>query len=101
MPQEGLSKSSRLRLIKFLVSGVSGRARYKISASGKTLSIFSVVTTFEHPSTIPPYLFTPIIFVPSGATSFIIEDPREPVPTTTIVFPAIGLLNKDINFLFF
>ena len=97
-------ESSESRMTTFLrrtFSGVSGRARYKISASGKTLSIFSVVTTFEHPSTIPPFLFTPIMFAPSEATSLIIDDPREPVPTATIVFPAIGLLNKDINFLFF
>ena len=37
--------------IRFLVSGVSGTARYKKSASDKTVSILSIVITLEHPST--------------------------------------------------
>ena len=46
-------------------------------------------------------IFTPIMLAPRGARSFIIDPPNEPVPTTTIVFPKIGLLNRDTNFLFF
>ena len=46
--------------IRFLVSGVSGTARYKKSASDKTVSILSIVITLEHPSTFFPLLFIPI-----------------------------------------
>ena len=84
-----------------LVLTNSSGAHAKKSASGKTVSILSIVITFEHPSAILPLLFTPIIFAPSGATSFAIDTPRVPVPTTTTVFPAIGLLNSETKLLFF
>ena len=69
--------------------------------AGKTVSIFSIVITSLHPSTFFPFLFTPITFAPNDLICFAIEDPRDPVPTTTTVLPAIGLLNKETNSLFF
>ena len=74
----GLSIFSLSFEIRFLVSDVSGTARYKKSASGKTVLILSIVTILEHPSTFFPLLFTPIIFAPNGATSLAIEEPRVP-----------------------
>ena len=56
----GLSLSSLSLLINPLVSSVSGTARYKKSATGKTLSILSKVITLEQPSTLFPLRLTPI-----------------------------------------
>ena len=65
------------------------------------MSSLSIVIIFEQPTTGFPFLFTPIMLAPRGSTSFAMEDPKEPVPIRTTFFPTIGLLNKDINSLFF
>ena len=88
-------------LISPLVSSVSGTARYKKSATGNTSSILSKVIIFEQPSTALPLRFTPITSAPSLLMCFIIEPPREPVPTTTTLKPSMGLLSKVTNSLFF
>ena len=76
-------------------------ARYKKSATGNTSSILSKVITFEQPTTLFPLRLTPITSAPSLLICFIIEPPREPVPTTTTLKPSIGLLSKVTNCLFF
>ena len=75
--------------------------RVNINNVGKTLLIFSTVVTSLQPSTAFPLLLTPITLAPNDLTCFAIDDPKEPVPTTTTVLPAIGLLKRDTNSLFF
>ena len=72
-----------------------------VNRRGKSVDGCSKVITFEQPSTFFPLLLTPITSAPSLLMCFIIEPPREPVPTTTTLKPSIGLLNKVTNSLFF
>src|SRR5210317_1766263 len=101
IPHVFLSLSNRSLLINPLVSSVSGTAKYKKSAMGNTLSILSKVITFEQPSTVLPFLFTPITFAPSLLICLIMDPPKDPVPTATTVLPSIGLPIRETNSLFF